>query len=709
MTVAVLPPVTLTLVLLLAAVAAAVEPPRDSYVIPDDAALLRQLDLERPELAAVRAALQAGDTGAAAEAYLRHFRAKQIVSPLLTDWRERERDAGYDTSRADEFLAGHLNDGYSVYEVPPEGLNWRDSPLSCSTRFPLLPPVYWAYHHTRDPSYARWAADHILGFIAAFPMSEYVGHNSREGWTSHTVVAKPWYWCMVPERLHELAQAVNLLRDCPEVTDEELLVLLRRLLEEAGYCRQEIALWVVELKHNGGCAMIESLAMACAVLDDFRPVHEYMAHDADMALSYLTEAFYPDGMCRELTVAYSLGCSVTAQAFSYALRDQPAIAAQRERVAALVDCLVGLSEPGGDMPAFGDLYPSSLDYGVYDPALEWLGVPWAGSVSRRTPGPPPPFRNWPRIGQEQWCGYYAMRSDWGPDARYLCIDGGPWGSTHQHADRLSFVLTAYGQRLIIDPSSTCYASNQPAAFISVQKAGFLHNGITVDGVDEFIEGSGVPLEAKEPLQNLWEEGSDYSLFAASHHFRPVKPVNWERRVLFAGGQYWVLQDVLKGELDHVALEQNFQFEADTRIEFDSLRAVATAPNGVRLLLVPLDGGLEPQLTIGDREPHTTYWPSGTPTTVLAREDGMDQKHGRGWTGRSGLKLLPAPAVTYVGRVSLPTTLTVALVPLPADGGLNSLPAITREVRRDDTVWALPLPQGGVLRWKTSLSGCEVLP
>ena len=176
--------------------------------------------------------------------------------------------------------------------------------------------------------------------------------------------------------------------------------------------------------------------------------------------------------------------------------------------------------------------------------------------------------------------------------------------------------------------------------------------------------------------NRWEQGDGYVLFSSDYSFAPVRPIRWERRVLSCGGAYWLLQDVLTGEPETTQVEQNFQFEADVHVELDGQRTVATAPNGARLLLVPLDGGLKPSLTIGDKTPHVSYWPKGSPSDVLRSEDGYDQRHGRGWTGRSGSRLLPAPAVTYTGQARLPATLTLLIVPLPAAGG--DVPAVDRE-------------------------------
>lgn len=134
--------------------------------------------------------------------------------------------------------------------------------------------------------------------------------------------------------------------------------------------------------------------------------------------------------------------------------------------------------------------------------------------------------------------------------------------------------------------------------------------------------------------------------------------------------------------------------------------VATAPNGARLALVPLASPLTPKLTIGDKTPHTTYWPSGKPSKVLRTEDGHDQMHGRGWTGRSSHKLIPAPAVTYIGKVELPVMITIAIIPLAPDQDLANAPRIRSEVADGKTTWIVPV-EDGVLRLVTSVGECSV--
>ena len=679
----------------------------EEFVLPNREAFLRALDLSRPGLTAVKAAMDRGDLSAAGGAFVARFRARALDAPLLTDWSARVPNPQFETSHADGLLAGHVWDGYSVYEVPPSGLDWYGSPLSCLTRFPILGTLREAIFHTGDPKYVRWTVDHIAGYMKAYPIRDFAGQTVREGWVNHTTVSKPWYWCMIPERLTELSETVHLIRRYPSVTDEELLRIIERMVQEVAYLRFEIK-HMVDARHNGGCAMIYSMAQALSVLNDFQQAPAWRAYNAELAAQYLNEAFYPDGMCIELTTAYSASVSQFQQGMAYALRDEAAIRAVQGKVREMVTCLVALSDPTGWLPSFGDLYAGPV--GRYlDPALlRSLDLPWAETVRRQT-SDLPPFTEWPVRGQEQWCGYYTMRSAWTPNARYAAIDGGPWGTTHRHGDRLSFVLTACGAKFIIDPSSTRYASNEPDAFVGRQPSGFLHNGITVDGVDEFMEHDRVPngpTETKEPLHNRWETEDGHTLFVGTYDFAPIKPVRWERRLLFVDRSYWLLQDILTGDQPTAQIEQNFQFEADIQIAFQDRMTLATASNGARLILLPLSGDLVPHLTVGDRAPHTTYWPDGTPTTILSTEDNHDQLHGRGWTGRGGNKLLPAPAVTCVGSVRLPATLTVALVPLEPGQSLEALPEITPQIVGGKIVWNLPT-RGGHLRFGADIATCGV--
>ncbi|MBI2190747.1 MAG: heparinase II/III family protein [Planctomycetes bacterium] len=678
------------------------------WLVPDPSAFLRRLDLGRKEFEPVKQALDRDDLASARAATLAWFRTREISStilrhfpPLELDWPPPPPDPRCDTTQADRILAGHLTDGYTVHDVPPAGLDWFECPLSCLTRFPVVSRLLLPYYHTGRETYLRFIVDHIVQYVHAYPIEEFVGHTVMEGWRDHFHVAKPWYWCMLPCRLEVWTATVALIRGHPAVTDDELFCMLHRIYQEAGYLRTQMQEWV-DTRHNAGGAMIDAMARCCVLLDGFEEVRGWKAFNARLITRYLEESFYPDGVLKELTLAYWASNARRMQGLIFEHRDHPEMAAAREILARMLNAVAGLSLPHGRLAPFGDLYAPPAQQAVFPAALEWLGCPWARTVPLRQTGPLPPFKTWPKPGQPAWSGYYSMRSDWSDQARCLLIDGGPWGLNHQHGDKLSFILSAWGADFIIDPTSTSYAANVPDTFISVQPSGFLHNTISIDAVDEYINS---PLETQQPLDNTWEQGPHHTLFAGRYSFAPVRDVLWERRVLFIDASYWLLQDLLMGTVAEAQVEQNFQFDAEIEVRIEPGRVIAAAPNQARLVLLPFSAALAPELTVGDRRPHVTYFPKGKPRDVVAYGD-YPQQHGRGWTGRGSHRLIPAPAVTWTGRLRLPAILTMAMIPVVPGGSLDELPRIESREEGGVARWKLPFP-GGALAWFTSMQACRV--
>ncbi|MBI2190933.1 MAG: alginate lyase family protein [Planctomycetes bacterium] len=647
----------------------------------------------------MKQALDRGDVAAASREFVRHFRGKEIVSAVLQDWPKIPRNPGHRdelTQHAERALEGHLHDGYTVYDVPSTGVDWHEAPLSCLTRFPILSRMVPTFHHTGDPRYVRYMVNHCFEYMKEWPIQTFIGHNTHEGWRTHYVVASPWYWCMLPVRLDVWAAAVHLIRRRPEVTDEELLTMLHRILEETRFLVPQIQ---EHMNHNAGAFMIRVLGVLCAVLDDFAEAKAWRVYDAKLLAQHLETGFYPDGLYKELTMAYSSSVVLQISQIACALLDQPAIQAKREWFDAMLTALIALVKPNGDLPSFGDLFATKVGECLFPPMVRWLDLACARPFLGET-GPKPAFTAWPTVGQPAYGGYYMMRSDWSPQALYMVVDGGPWGRGHQHCDKLSFVLSAFGEDFITDPCTTTYASNEPGAWISMLNAGFLHNTITVDGVDEFFHLTGF-LETEKPLDNVWEHTAEYTLFAGEFDFRPLKPVRWKRRILFVPTFGWLLQDVLTGELETAQIEQNFQFDDKIQVALDGAIAVATAPSGARLLVQPLEGSLAPQITMGDKTSRPTR--STTHSTLRS----VDFGHGRGWIARCGNHPIPAPAVTYGGQVRLPAIFTMALIPLAPGVSEGAIPEIRREVSGGITRWHLR-SSGGVRVLATSTERFDVV-
>ncbi|MBI3987891.1 MAG: alginate lyase family protein, partial [Lentisphaerae bacterium] len=518
----------------------------EDFIIPDRGTFLETLDFSRPGLGPVREALDRGDIEAAGRAFMRHFRARDMTSPLLVDWSRIPRDPSRVTKATEGILDGHLQDGYNVYEVPPTGIDWHEAPLACLTRFGIFPPLIEAAWHTGDARYVRYVVDHSLEYIRAWPIESFVGQDTRKGWRNHYVVSPPWWWCMHPNRLHLWALAMAFLRLSPQVTDEELLTILHRMLQEIRFHTFFFDRHV-NCGENVGAFILEVMATLCVVMADFRESRRWMDMTAGGVVRFMTQSFYPDGLYKELVTAYSASVSLEVQKPAFLILDHPTMQPLKDRLCAMLIAIVAQSKPDGILPPFGDLFAHAAKSYIMEPLPDALGISWLKPFLDKQ-GPVPPFLHWPERAQDAWGGYYSMRSDWTPNALFLLIDAGPWGAAHQHCDKLSFVLSAHGADFLADPSTTTYASNEPGAFITMLNAGFLHNTITVDDVDEYIQPPGYWTTDK-PLANRWENRKDVVLFEGDFDFAPLKAVRWVRRLVFVKNAYWILQDVLTGEPD----------------------------------------------------------------------------------------------------------------------------------------------------------------
>ncbi|MDP6355949.1 MAG: heparinase II/III family protein, partial [Planctomycetota bacterium] len=465
-------------------------PPAEAFVIPGRETFLKALDLDLPELADVKAALETGDVAEAGSAYVRHFRTCDLSSTLLTDWDSLPQDPSYENPIAEDCLRGRLYDGYNYYDIPQEGIDWYDCPLFCLPRFPIFPALVASWHHKQDDRYPRFVIDHALEYMAAYSIQDFAGKHSNEGYRNHYLVGPPTWWCLCPNRLEAWSSALALLRRSPSVTDEEILLSLHRMLQEIRYFITQVPFWLGR-RHNVASFTIRVFGILTRVFQDFSEAARWREMDAEWLAEYIDGGFYPDGLFKELTLGYS--SSVTAQTSRIAsdLFGEPPIQERSGQLAAMVGAMVGLAKPTGPVPSFGDGPGRTLGIVWCEELVKQIGVPWLSEISDAVqsikppvgPGLPPrnigpeewpdfsltspPFTEWPPAGEPAWGGYYAMRSDWSADARYLMVDGGPWGTTHRHMDKLSFELAAYGADFITDPGNTQYANNEPDARISM--------------------------------------------------------------------------------------------------------------------------------------------------------------------------------------------------------------------------------------------------
>ncbi len=347
---------------------------------------------------------------------------------------------------------------------------------------------------------------------------------------------------------------------------------------------------------------------------------------------------YPDGAQYELAPSYHLYCLdrfkralVLAQQTGVALPDEYA-----KGVVRMYAYVMWMMKPDGTVPAFSDSKRNDVQSLLREGA-ELFGredMRYAATNGAEGRAPESTLRMLP------YAGYAVMRSDWSKDARYLCFDGGPVGTNHQHEDKLSFVLSAYGTNFIIDPGPYLYTLDDWRKWCVSSAA---HSTVLIDGQGQRRIRAGQELMAPEAPAPVWQSTDtfDYACAAYEGGYGPAgTEVTHRRHVLFQKPRYWVIVDEILGEGTHT-IDSLFHFAAGQMVRVDDDRRVATHnPTGPNLAL---EAG-------GANDLHCTV------------VEGQKEPTIQGWDATHGKEVKPAPTAIFTQETSLPVTRVFLLYP-----------------------------------------------
>ena len=662
------------------------------YVMSDEE-LLDALDPEHPGLAPVRQARETGGEAAATAELARYIRRRggggggPESGP--GDRPEAVSDRGEELSRdlaaRDWLTVPHP-------ETVPERLH-STQVMGLNDHHDLA-ALAQEYVGTGNHRYARECVERMLEWAEAngpLPDRPPTGATGAFWRTIFYTLPRTANW----------TRCLMLLRHCAAVTDEEVIALLKVILHHLRYAAGNR----VPGMPNMIVHLHEQLIGLGEQWPEFAESRGWSRAGVEGLRELLDDYFYPDGAYIEL-------CYFAHESFTRVLQrgergEIELPTGFRDKVDGIFDFPAYMVKPNGSYPSVND------NYSAQDPEMLperrggtiALGVEITGRPDLRyiesfgAEGEPPAWtsRAFP------YAGFYVMRSDWSADARYLVFDGGRSAGGHNHVDKLSFELYAYGNTLVTD--SGCggpWASAWRSEYF-VGPAG--HNTIMVDGRGQV---AGLPLFeipclrgrtawheiAPEPLPNTWVSGrrfdyagsryeDGYAAYGSEQSRRrgfayeskrvdtvermqpwtqrqggdlQVPPhervfVDHERRVLFVKPDYWILSDRLLGRGRHKA-ESLFHFQASaTACVEPGDRSVRTVNGRAGLVIRPAPGPeLEARIVKGQEDPLQGWVPAG-------------------WGEHR-----PSPAAIYSVEEELPLAIDMVLYPHPGD----SAPALSVE-------------------------------
>jgi len=272
----------------------------------------------------------------------------------------------------------------------------------------------------------------------------------------------------------------------------------------------------------------------------------------------------------------------------------------------------------------------------------WADIEYAASAGLSGVQPDFRSRSYPNAG------LHIMRSDWTADARYLVMDTGPYGGPHGHEDKLSFELSAYGARFIVDPGSFTYDKNDPYRDYFVGSQG--HNTVVVDGGSQVRRWN--PAHMTPTVVDI-EYGAwrgDGTMDVAYGHYDEgygpfsingpgdteiVAGVSHQRAAVFARPDYWVLADYLESEEPH---DYTFLFHLAPDVTVEELKAdsAIVRSDGVSLLI------------------------------KACTDQELESDVIQGWYSEDHYRKCPAPVLSFTARQAPSSRFVWLLYPLPAD-------------------------------------------
>lgn len=622
-----------------------------------DAAFFDALDLTRSDLAAVAAAVTAGDLDRAREAYVGvladRFATRQGWPDVLFEKTADIAEAD-DIGRHVFVLQAHMYrrmdfgarvDWTQVVDGDIESRVWMNA-------HPWMWSLLNAHRETGDDRYVEHLCRLFRSWYDASP-------------PPFRRADAQWRTLEAGGRIGQKWTSVLLgLSEHPVFRREALYLMARSMHDHQRYLGMYAA-------GGGNWLQVESSGLACSAL--LFPEFKLSPAMYDAAMCRLARvnaaAFLPDGFQSECSPGYHyfplIGMAGALRLAKHLGRPVPETFMRQYEAA--VEAMEYIAYPDRSLPMLSDFNPyrqSAVE--VFQTGAGVFGRPdflWMASGGSR--GRPPDSTS----HDFTHAGYCVMRDRWGPDGQMLVFDAGYFGAGHQHEDKLNFVLYAGGRELIGDPGIYSYKRDE---FEPYWRGSWSHNTVVVDGLSQHRALG--PAEAIPDPDRRFVRGRDFD-FASGwyrHAYSPrgtttgkgagadrraaaaaaLRGVQHQRCVFYAKGLYAVVCDRVAGGGEH---QIDLLFHPAPRIEEAGLHP-AVRPVALR---------------VGDDRTVVTTEKDAANVAILPAEgagwdvlDLVGQKNPvRGWCALYGIQ--PSHDIVYRRRARLPIHFETVVQPLPA--------------------------------------------
>ena len=675
-----------------------------------DSELFEALDLNLPEMQAVKAAVAAEDRTAAKRALAHHIRTRETPRWVLQMGGRRRRGRETDAlAEAEKLLRREFTFGFHgapSYRISFEDrIDWSANPTEGEYKTHLWNESLNRHFHfaTLVRAYAETGEDRFVAGLVR-DWVDWVEQNPRPMDSSGNNVEWPYgcyAWQTLTTGIRLENTWPNALYRCmgsPAFTDDAIAAILGSVCDQA----RHLVKWPTG--HNWLTEECMGLYTAGMLFPEFQESAGWRRTAIERLYGQLTDEVYPDGAEYELAAGYG---NWVVRNFVNLLDRARLNGLEAElpddlvpRMEKMFSYVMSVSMPDGRMPGLNDSENADVKglletgYGLFPNRVDFLSV-----ASEREKGKAPAEVS---IGLP-WSGHYAMRSGWDAEALFMLFDSGPYGSAHQHEDKLHFVMYAYGKQLVLDPGTFSYDASRWRRYVLTTPG---HNTVMADGMGQHRRSNREtyfwprPWQGDAPQENdtLWVSKPDFDYARGTYrdgYGRPdahareerrperggyeiVTGITHTRRVLFLKPDYWVIADTLTADDDaEHAYESLFHLDAvEAQADEQTLSVTTHDADAANLAIVPMaDDGLRVRIVSGQDDP-VQGWANDpwrpVPTAVYSKSG----RHTT-WLAYALYPTRPNQAVPVVSVTSAPIgeakgTDALALVVYLADGSVDHI-------------------------------------
>lgn len=575
--------------------------------------IFQNLNLDYKGLEKVKKAYQNGDLHKAGELLLEYYKTSNPAQRLKKDQPKLSQKT---TTAADSIISdiytfqnvagkvprlenGHLKWSHNG---PEDDIEWA---WALNRHYPvayLLPH----YFETGNPEYAKYIDSFTKDWII-------------ESWPYPAVKSSTAMWrgLEVSFRVKTWAQVFFGLMNTNYISPATKLLILSSLPDHAHYARYFHA------QNNWLTMEISGLATVATAWPEFKQAEEWLTYSIDVMSASMKDQVYPDGAQTELTSSYHYVALLNFELFKNLCSDAGKSLPDffDKTLEEMYNYLALTIRPDGNGLLNNDADLIDNREKVLKAAEIFNRNDWKYIVSKGKEGITPkdgPSFIFP------WAGHLISRSGYDVDAHWSFFDMGPWGSGHQHNDKMHVSVFAYGRDLLVDCGRFAYRGEVADKFRKYATGSQSHNILLIDGKGQ----APGPKVTEEPVSKSdYLITPEYDLGRASFtEFIDLEGNCKHTRTLFySRGDFWVVVDQVSTDRPR-KIEALWHWHPENQVKIEKEKVYTTNEKG-NLQIIPAGGQKwEVKMVKGQERPDMQGWYSKeynifepNPTTIFSAQ------------------------------------------------------------------------------------------